>query len=77
MVFMLMARPSYRFSVIRIECRKTPHDSFGADARIRTWTGISPQRILSPMRLPFRHVGTPGLLTSRTNVPKADHPLPV
>lgn len=29
----------------------------GADARTRTGTGVSPRGILSPMRLPFRHVG--------------------
>src|SRR5579863_4298567 len=28
----------------------------GADGRTRTGTGISPRGILSPLRLPFRHV---------------------
>jgi hypothetical protein len=29
----------------------------GADDGIRTHTRITPERILSPLRLPFRHIG--------------------
>ncbi len=38
----------------------------GADTGTRTRTGISPQRILSPLRLPFRHIGYCPCLPSST-----------
>ena len=36
---------------------KDSRDRSGADAQTRTGTELSPLRILSPLRLPFRHVG--------------------
>ena len=36
----------------------TIHRKFNAGGRIRTHTGVPPQRVLSPQFLPFRHAGT-------------------
>jgi hypothetical protein len=44
-----------------IFCRKIPFPE-GADGGIRTHTPLSRERILSPLRLPFRHIGVPTVI---------------
>ncbi len=54
----MMSRFVSRFGGLQLDIlRKQLACNAGTGGGTRTRTGIAPQRILSPLRLPFRHTG--------------------
>ena len=56
----------------------TPPPRYGAEGRIRTGTGIAPQRFLRPPRLPFRHFGIGAIIyPCKAALPHPPRPKPL
>ncbi len=68
----------HALSGMRATLHTTPPPRYCAEGRIRTGTGISPQRFLRPPRLPFRHFGMGAIIyPCKAALPQPPRPKPL